>query len=196
MINLGDMVEWLEKYREFPSDVNCAFVIGSETSSFDEELGFRFAFLTPLLLELLMNCRTICIDATYKLNWLGFPLMVIGTVDRAKKFHPLVYACCSHKKTRDYEFIFKCVKEAIKTHFGEEYEPEILIADAADSIRNAFYASFINALLDIICYAHVIRNCMKRPFTSKANKRLILDDIRQMQLAPNTLTFKMMSKLR
>lgn len=194
-INLGDMIEWLDKHREYPSDENCAFVIGSESSSLGEDLSFGFAFSTPLLLKLLMDCKTICIDATYKLNWLGFPLMVLGTVDRAKKFHPLVYACCSHERTLDYTFIFECVKESIKKHFSKQFEPEKLIADAADAIRNAFYDSYESAQLDIMCYAHVIRNCMKRPFASKANKPLILDDIRKMQLAPNKQTFKMMSNL-
>lgn len=195
MINLGHMVEWLEKHQNFPVDGNEAFVIGSEISSIDEELGFRFAFSTPLLLKLLMGCKTICIDATYKLNWLGFPLMVLGTVDRSKKFHPLVYACCSHERTEDYAFIFKCVKDAIKKHFDIDFAPEKLIADAADPIRNAFYGSYTSAKLDIMCYAHVIRNCCKRPFTSNNNKQLILDDIRKMQLAPNRETFKMMSRL-
>lgn len=37
MINVGDMINWLENHAQFPSDVNEAFVIGSQTSSFDKE---------------------------------------------------------------------------------------------------------------------------------------------------------------
>lgn len=195
MINLGDMIEWLQKHQDFPKDVNEAFVVDSETSLFGEQLEFRFVFSTSSLLQKLMFCETICIDATYKLNWLGFPLMVLGTVDRAKKFHPFAYACCSHERTLDYEFIFKCVKNAIKKHFDQDFAPKKLIADAADPIRNAFYGSFESAELDVMCYAHVIRNCCKRPFTSKNNKQLIIDDIRKIQLAPNRNTFKMISSL-
>lgn len=195
IIKLGDLSEWCNQYTDFPSDENDAFVIGIECSSIEEGLSFRFAFSTPLLLKILMNQTTICIDATYKLNWLGFPLMVLGTVDRTKRFHPLVYACCSHERTLDYRFIFTCAKTAIKAHFDKEFEPEKLIADAADPIRNAYYDSYESAKLDIMCYAHVIRNCRKRPFSSKNNKMLILDDIRKMQLSPNRPTFNMMAKL-
>lgn len=38
-------------------------------------------------------------------------------------------------------------------HFDVEFEPEILIGDAADPIRNAYYAAFDSALLDVLCYA-------------------------------------------
>lgn len=112
-----------------------------------------------------------------------------------KRFHPLAYGCCSHEKTNDYKFIFESIKNAIKMHLDEDFEPEILIADGADAIRNAFYDSFDTAALDIMCYAHVVRNCKKRPFTSKINKGLIMDDIHKMQLAPNHATFSMMANL-
>lgn len=195
MVKLGHMIEWCNKHVEFPSDTDEAFVIGSQFSNFDEDLRFCVAFSTPLLLDLLSNRKTICIDATYKLNWLGYPLMVLGTVDRAKHFHPLVYACVSHERAIDYECLFKIVKNAIKSHINKDFEPEILIADGADAIRNAYYEEFLTAILDVMCFAHVIRNCRKRPFTSKSNKSLALEDIRMIQLAPNLSTFQMMTKL-
>lgn len=196
MLNLGDLVKWCQENSQFPSDINEAFVIAHEASSHDDtNLSFRFVLSTPLLLQKCLESKTIAIDATYKLNWLDYPLMVYGTVDRMKRFHPLAYACCSHEKTHDYNFIFESIKNAIKTHLDKDFEPEKLIADGADSIRNAFYASFETAELDIMCYAHVVRNCNKRPFASKINKGLIMDDIHKMQLAPNRAAFNMMTSL-
>lgn len=170
-------------------------MIGSEFSNFDDNLGFGFAFSTPLLLLMLANFKTICIDATYKLNWMGFPLVVLGTVDRANHFHPFVYACVSHERAFDYEFVLRCVQNAIKNHFSKDFSPTTIIADGADAIRNAFYTVFDSAQLDVMCFAHVIRNCRKRPFASKSNKNLILADIKLMQLAPNRPTFTMMANL-
>lgn len=193
MIKLGDMKKWCDQNDDFPSDVDEGFVIGSHFSSFDDDLAFGFAVSTPLLLEMLSNCKKICIDATYKLTWLDFPLVVLGTVDRAKHFHPYVYALVSHEKAIDYEFVLTSAKNAIKTHLSKDFEPEVIIADGADAIRNAFYTSFESAKLDIMCYVHVVRNCRKRPFTSKANKNSILEDIRLMHLAPNRPTFNMMA---
>lgn len=195
MMRLGDLIEWCNQHMEFPTDINEAFVLSFESSTFEEELSFRFTISTPALLEKLMNLETICIDATYKLNYLGYPLMILGTVDRIKRFHPLVYACCSHERTYDYKFIFESIKPIIKTHFDKEFKPKKIIADGADPIRNAFYLAYDTAELDIMCYAHVIRNCRKRPFSSKNNKQLILDDIQKMQLAPNRSTFNMMKIL-
>lgn len=53
------------------------------------------------------------------------------------------------------------VKSAIGKHLGRNFKPETLIADGADPIRNAFYESYDSAQLDVMCYAHVIRNCHK-----------------------------------
>lgn len=46
-----------------------------------------------------------------------------------------------------------------------------------------------------MCFVHVLRNVEKRPFASKNNKSLIIDDIKKMQLAPNQATFQMMATL-
>lgn len=78
MIKLGDLAEWCERNKELPNDINQAFVIDYEVSSIDEDLSFRFTITTPFLLKILSKLKTICIDATYKLNYRGFPLMILA----------------------------------------------------------------------------------------------------------------------
>lgn len=147
------------------------------------------------MLEKMRNLETICIDATYKLNWHGFPLIVVGTVDRLKRFHPVAYACSTNETTADYEFVFEAIRDATENIYGHKFEPKILIADGADAIRNAFYNAFPSAVIDIMCFAHVIRNVRKRTFRTKTNKPLVLDDIRKIQLASNKNAFLMMTNL-
>lgn len=195
LINLGDLMEWCEQRSSYPVNDNEAFVLAYESSTISEELHFHFSITTPALMEKFIGLETICIDATYKLNWNGFPLIVLGTVDRQKTFHPLLYACSSHETTDDYSFVFESLKNGIECIYETEFEPKKLIADGAIPIRNAFYNVFVNAELDIMCFAHVIRNIRKRPFASKNNKPLILDEIRKMQSAPSRPIFDMMSKL-
>lgn len=120
---------------------------------------------------------------------------MFGTADRLKRFHPVAYACCTHETTADYEFVFESIRNAIEICYEMKFEPEIMIADGADAIRNAFYNTFPTAELDVMCFAHVIRNIRKRSFSTKSNKQLILDDIRKAQLAPNRNTFLMMTEL-
>ncbi len=43
------------------------------------------------------------IDATYMLNW---PVLVCGSTDKSKKFHPFGVALVSHEKTEDFSLIF------------------------------------------------------------------------------------------
>lgn len=45
-----------------------------------------------------------------------------------------------------------------------------------------------------MCFAHVLRNVMKRSFKSENNKNLIIDDIKNIQLAFDKQIFKMMTK--
>lgn len=188
-------MQWCEKHSQFPTDPNEAFILGYESCSMKEKMSFRFTMTTPNLLKKLAKRETICIDATYKLDWLGFPLIMMGTVDREKKFHPLIYACSSHERTEDYAFVFDTVKDGIRKHLKKKFNPKTLIADGADAIRSGFYTVFPNAKLDIMCFAHVLRNIRKRPFASKNNKSLIIDDIRKMQLASNRKVFEYMAEL-
>lgn len=195
MINVGDLMQWCGEHSKLPTVPNEAFVLSHESCSIEENMSFRFTMSTPALLAKLAKRETICIDATYKLNWMEFPLIIMGTVDRAKKFHPMIYACSSHERTEDYAFVFQSVKDAIRVHCKKIFNPMTLIADGADAIRNGFYTVFPNAKLDIMCFAHVLRNIRKRIFSSKNNKALIIDDIRKMQLAPNRNIFEYMAEL-
>lgn len=117
-------------------------------------------------------------------------------MDRTKRFHPIAYACVTNETTADYEFVFQVIRDALEQYYEVKFKPKTLIADGADAIRNAFYNTFAeSAELDVMCFAHVIRNIRKRSFENKLNKPLILDDIRKAQLAPNKNTFMMMTQL-
>lgn len=188
-------MKWCEDNCAFPTNDDDVFVIAHECSSLSEAMNFRFVLSTLQMLKKAKHFKAICIDATYKLNWHGFPLIVFGTVDRLKRFHPAAYACCTNETTADCEFVFEAIRDTIQIFCGQNFEPEILIADGADAIRNAFYNTFASAVIDIMCFAHVIMNVRKRTFKTKTNKQLVLDDIRKIQLASNKNTFLMMTKL-
>lgn len=195
VVNMGDLSKWCDERMAFPSDPDNAFVIGFDCST-QENQNFRFCMSTPHLLNLLSTESVISIDATYKLNWMEYPLIILGVVDNMKQFHPMVYACSSHERTEDYTFVFETVKNTIALHFNKKFEPKILVSDAADAIRNGFYnVHEDSAEADVMCFAHVLRNVRKRPFMSKANKALIIDDIRKIQLASKKSTFDLMTRL-
>lgn len=194
IISIGELVEWCEKNSAIPNDEDQAFVLHFETNKEGENMYFRFAVST---LRMVSNCNgldQVCVDATYKLVWQGFPFLVVGHVDREKKFHPLCFACTSHEKKEDFEFVFEALKASVKT-IGGVFEPKILIADAALSIRNAFSTSFPAFLVMIMCYAHVVRNCAKRPLNDKKNRDKILKDMHIMNLSTSIQNFHTSAKL-
>ncbi len=43
------------------------------------------------------------VDATYKLNWNGFPVFVIGITDSARAFHCIGIAISENEKEIDFE---------------------------------------------------------------------------------------------
>lgn len=200
MINLGDLMQWCEGSSNYPDDIDEAFALSYECNagkSFKCDASFRFCITSPRLLEVMSKADTICIDATYKLNWMGFPLIILGTIDRQKHFHPIIYACSSNETSNDYAFVFQSLKNGIEKYFPSAlFKPKRLVADGADAIRNAFYSVFSDsAEVDVMCFAHVLRNIRSRPFASKNNKPLIIDDIKKMQLAQNRNVFDMMAEL-
>lgn len=197
VIHLGDLMQWCRDNEALPTDEDEPFVLSHAISTNEKrENGFHFCITTLRLLVLLSQAKKVCIDATYKINWMGFPLIVMGTVDQRKKFHPLIYACSSTETTNDYKFVFRSVKNGVSKYLKHSFSPEILIADGAEAIRKAFFAVFKeSAKTFIMCAAHMFRNVKKRQFAVKTNRNLIMDDIRKMQLAQNKSIFEMMSEL-
>lgn len=126
MINMGDLMKWCENSSSFPTNEDEAFVASYQIVN-DKNKGFRFCMTTPKLLKIVSQCETLAIDATYKLNWMGFPLIILGSVDRQKRFHPLMYACATHETTEDYVFVFDSVKNCAASYikqfiFSEEVD--------------------------------------------------------------------------
>jgi hypothetical protein len=77
-------------------------------------------------------------DATYKLNWQGFLVLIVRTSDYNRKLHPFGLAVCSDEKQQDFEFIFKSISDGVEKFTESKFTPEILIADGSGDTRNAF----------------------------------------------------------
>lgn len=195
IISLGELIEWCEKHSTVPLDEDIPYVIGFEHSSEGEDRRFRFVISTQRLLKNCIGITQLCVDATYKLNWQGYPFLVVGTVDRWKKFHALAFACCTNETTEDFAFMFHSMIDAVKLLFDETLAPEILIADGAYSIRNAFTEVFLSAVLVIMCFAHVVRNVRKRPLKNNKHRASIMKNISIMNLASTVDKFEGLSKL-
>jgi hypothetical protein len=155
---------------------------------------FRFVLTTKRLLRNTLKTKHICADATYKLLWLGFPVLVVGTTDKVKRFHPFGIGVTSTETCVDFAFIFNAIAKGVLALTGDTYRPQVLIADAAAAITNGFCAAYsydaqrsVLEFVRIMCWAHVNINCDKKvKAVNDANfRKFLMQDICQMQLADN-----------
>ena len=155
---------------------------------------------TRFLLELGLKTRHLAADATYKLNFHGFPVFLIGVNDMCRHFHATSLSVCSGETGEDYAFVFMSVKTMTDKLFFNNistYYPSILVADGAEAITNGFITVFLVCLIRVMCWAHVLRAVDKRlNVTSlKEFKNEILVDIYALQLSFSTIYFNYASDL-
>ena len=103
------------------------------------------------------NTKHICADATYKLIQHGYPVLVVGTTDKDKKFHPFGVAMCCNETDDAFKFIFKSIKDCVQEIFQYDYQPTILVAEA---ITNGFTSVFSELFFRVMCWFH-----MRKAFT-------------------------------
>jgi hypothetical protein len=123
---------------------------------------FRIFISSVRLLNIASMSSHIHTHATYKLVWQGFPVLIVGTTDLNKAFHPFGLAICSNEKTKDFEFIFNSIQIVMGKINKDLFKPTALISDAADWIKNGFKNVFNNGYNQIMCWAHMKRNVENR----------------------------------
>ena len=186
----------VRKNASIPIDEDHPYVIGYEHSNEDESRFFRFVVSTQRMLKHSLATPTLCVDGTYKLNWQGYPFSFVGTVDRARKFHVIAYACVTNETSDDYAFLFQTLIDAVKLIHNEQLSPKTLIADGDKAIRNACTMTFPSVKLQIMFYVHVLQNVNKRPLANaKDHRKPINADIEILHLAGSEEKFDELTQL-
>ncbi|XP_077282967.1 uncharacterized protein LOC143908979 [Arctopsyche grandis] len=190
-LNLGDLEKWLNINGTIPSDDHKSFIINYMTDE-SEDGAFRFIASSKALLKLALQDNFIIhADATNKLIWQGFPVFVIGTSDRNKKFHVLTVAVCSNEQNADFEFVFQSLKETVKKIYNFELRAKVLVADASHSIKTGFENTFGTEAVIRMCWTHMRRAVNKEAqvLVKKTHVDKILADIDAIQISENQNTF-------
>lgn len=179
IVSLGELETYCNKKTDVPQAVDEAFVVHSRFNYDTKTFGIFIT--TNRLITIVQNSRLIQADATYKLNWNGFPVLIIGSSDMDRKFHQAGIAVTSNESTDDFKFVF----EALQKMCGPQYKPETLIGDAADAITNGFQETFGPNFTRVYCWAHVIRKVDQKLclITDLEIRRQLREDITNLQLA-------------
>lgn len=119
IITNGDVVAWAKEHKSYENiDIDCPFVIDFKASEYDDtDKHFQYVISTKRLLQNASSYTNICVDATYEVNFFGYPLMVIGSVDANRKFHLIGASLCVSENTTDYTFLFQGMFEMFFWNF-------------------------------------------------------------------------------
>lgn len=192
-ITYGQMSKWCATESKVPDDIDQAFVLDHFHDSKDD--AFAFVVSTRRLLQQSIGRLNVCADGTYKIVWQEFPIIVVGFLDRENHFHAIALCLTARERTIEYEFAFNAIKKAVRKLEKADLCPNVVVSDAAPSIRNAFYSSFESAKQNVICYIHVQRNISKFKYNSKENKEMIMNDFMVLQASATEEEFSKLSSL-
>jgi hypothetical protein len=206
-ISLGELEQWCLESSQIPQDLDTPFVVSYEVI-YDDEFGddedvdgqdgprLRFFISTQRLLTMASTSVNIHADATYKLVWQGFPILIVGTTDLDRHFHPFGMAVCTNEEKQDFKFVFQSLIDGVEKNHQQKIQPEVLIADSANAIRNAFLETFGEKQM-IMCWAHVYRNVIKKvsSLVSKNQQIEMISDIETLQLSQSKKVFDRASNL-
>lgn len=95
----------------------------------------------------------------------------MGIIDRTRKYHLVGLCLTSNERQSEYEFVFSTIAGSAKKYADVEFQPEVLVSDAAFAIRNAYYSTFASAKHNVICWAHVARHIEEFKFENPDNKK-------------------------
>uniref|UniRef100_A0A915EBI9 MULE transposase domain-containing protein n=1 Tax=Ditylenchus dipsaci TaxID=166011 RepID=A0A915EBI9_9BILA len=125
-------IEQLKTYAEANSrvpeeDDDKSFVCAFASSIIDQKQVFCLTWTTQKLRRMQHLSKVIQVDATYKLNWHGFPVMVCGFSDAEQHFFATHLALVSNENTWCYERFFEAISAL-------NYIPEIIMGDGDTTI--------------------------------------------------------------
>jgi hypothetical protein len=150
-VSLGELERFLINHCTVPEDDNKGFIVSYEIN-YDEPSYFRFFDSSKTLLKLALNVNHVHADASYKLIWHGYPVLVVGTTDKIRQFHPFGFCICSNEKTADFVFLFEALKLGTAKVFNNQICPNTIVCDASSAIQNAFKQVFGEESVIVMCW--------------------------------------------
>ena len=111
-LNFDQLQYKCEQLSTEPADPNKPYIISYEVNASQKDTkSFRFCVSTRNLLQLAkQHDQFLCTDATYKLNYQGYPVLLVGHVDQNRQFHPTCIAVTINETSEDYAYIFNSVR--------------------------------------------------------------------------------------
>ncbi|KAF0295052.1 hypothetical protein FJT64_007364 [Amphibalanus amphitrite] len=150
-ISYLELEEWCSQHSIQPEEDDCAYVVHHDVSPTS---GVHVIMSTKRLLANAAQSEVVHLDATYKLTWNGFPVIIAGVSDQARQFFPVVFGVMQAETSEEYGLLLNKMKTAVEEVSGKTFEPRIVVADCADAITTAISQVFPEAKRGH-CWFHV-----------------------------------------
>lgn len=135
------------------------------------------------------------IDATYKLNRLDYPVVVVGISDRSRGFHVVALFIVSQEVEEIYEAALRALSRIFTWHTGRQLSVQFAMGDADKAQYNALRTVFGNhpRYTFLMCFFHVMKNVHKalKGFPSNIYANLV-GAIYDMHFASNEYEFSVL----
>ncbi|CAF1570008.1 unnamed protein product, partial [Didymodactylos carnosus] len=107
----------------------------------DKAIDINHIFICITTRQLLSACKyssTLAIDCTYKITYNELPLLVFGTSDLNRHFHPLGLCLISTDESADtFKTLFRVLKSYVPLIIQQPYDITHVMADGAAGITSA-----------------------------------------------------------
>ena len=186
LLDTADLRNYIDEKLAVPEDPDECYVVDWSIDDSDVVTGkprFTVTFSTVNLLKRLLG-KFIQDDATYKMNWMGHPVLTHGVSTDTGRFFLSHVTLSSHEDTQSWATNFSFVKRVAGI-------PRFNMADGAWEISKGAEEAFGTELRTrLMCWSHVYRNIRpKLASIRKVNKELgssILSDIEALQWMTQT----------
>ena len=169
-----------ELHTAIPEDENEGYVADYFVDDDEDIEEVRFGIIVTtkyLQRNRLVDEGLLQVDATYRINWQGFPLFAFGSSSSTGSFFGSGAILGSHEDHKAWEFLFQFVKK-------QNVEPKINLSDGDNAITKGLKSLFSNTKRTM-CWAHVYKNTKKKLASVKAHNekvaKAIESDIKDLQ---------------
>lgn len=115
------------------------------------EQDLKILTSTRRLLRILKKCDKVQFDATYKIVWQRYPVMLVDTSDKCKVFYSIAFAMCKGESSDD--FIFQKLR-----NYDLSWSPSLLLVNENEAITTGFQNEFDTSCTFLF---HALKNVEK-----------------------------------
>lgn len=181
-ISLLELGKWLAEHSKVPENEHKPYVI-SYSLNWGSSPNFSFAITTKHLLKFIVQAKNLVADTTKKLTWQSCSVLVIGTTARSNIFYPICLGVSSTESKRDFEMIFKNLKDNVLSLHSHCMKPSVLVCDGTSNIQDAFRAVFGPEPVIRVCWIVVKDNVETKveELVERTCQKQLLDDFYLLQ---------------